>query len=305
MGISYGIEGNEGAGKSLLFGLTRILFEQTTNFPVLARREPGGTELGEIIRPILRDERFSGMHPITNTLLYTAARSELFFGSETPFLENNPHGILLKDRTWLSTFALQSVDGADIEYIRSVQQPFMQIPERFIVIDIPVEETIVRMMAAYKRSGGNREADWRDKQNVGVLKQIRENYLNFVRDNRERCIVLNCFDDPWEKAAIVKLDAVCTLSTREGATFGALEKSNLLHTFSDEAKLIVETHETHIYSPENRYVKTFDIEVYRNEVEEARRELNYPGREELQRKMHNEWQKLGIEGNSLRGLERR
>lgn len=305
MSVSYGIEGNEAAGKTFLMTLTRILLQKTTNFPVLALREPGGTELGELIRPILRNEKFRNMHPVTNTLLYTAPRSELFFNVETPFLENNQYGILLKDRTWLSTLSLQSVDGANIDYIRSVQKPFMGIPAKFIIIDIPVQETVARMYAEYKRENNNREPDWRDKQNVSVLARIRSNYLSFLQANKDKCILLDCFDDPWFKAGLIKHDAIRTfVANKEGGGLGENIILKPLGVYVNEAKYIADTDTAKIFTDEGaKYVKTFDIEKYRQEVEEARRELGLPDREILREKMHEEWRELGLETVSS-GIER-
>ncbi len=301
MGISYGFEGNEGAGKSFLWSLTKRLFQETTGFPVLAVREPGGTPLGEDeIRPILRNEKYKALHSVTNTLLYSAGRAELFFNRETPFLENNDHGILLKDRTWLSTIALQTVDGADLDYIMSVQKPFMSRPDKFIIIDIPVEETITRMFAEYSREKIGREPDWRDKQSFEVLDSIRNNYLKFVVNNRDKCMLFDCFDDPWVKAGEIKLDAVKTLGEKEGFSIGDIEGQRLAE-FIDEAKRIVyESPEESVLVGEGKraFFKPFDINKFRLEAEVARKELGYPNKEKLREQMHLEWQNLGIETNN-------
>lgn len=304
MGISYSFEGNEGAGKSLLFSLTKRLFEETTRFPVRAIREPGGTVLGEQeIRPILRNPEYKGLHAITNTLLYTAGRAESYFHQEIPFLEQNPHGILLKDRSWLSTIALQTVDGADINYIMEVQKPFMSLPDKFIIIDIPVEETVARMLAEYRREKSGREPDWRDKQSIETFSAIRSNYLNFAANNLNRCMVFDCFDDPWNKSAEIKLDAVKTLRSREGIVLNGAECSSMMIEFAGEAKTIVDRENQGIgFSPPegDRHFKQFDIYSYRLEADMARKELGFPSKEEFQLKMHQEWQKLGIEGGGGR-----
>lgn len=307
MGISYGFEGNEGAGKSFLWSLTKKLFEETTGFPVLAVREPGGTPLGEDeIRPILRNEKYRGLHSVTNTLLYTAGRSELFFSREKPFLEQNVHGIVLKDRTWLSTIALQTVDGADLDYIMSVQKPFIASPDKFVIIDIPVEETITRMKAEYSREKIGREPDWRDKQSSEILGLIRKNYLNFAVGNPDRCMVFDCFDDPWVKAAEIKLDAVKNLLAIEGDSIDRIEGAAKLIEYTNEAKKIVfESPEESVWVGGGNKVniKPFDIDKFRLEADLARQELGYPSKEVLRAKMHQEWQNLGIEGGGGR-LER-
>lgn len=302
MGVSISIEGPEGAGKTILSMLTSELFKQTTGFPVRSTREPGGTPVGEAIRGILKNSEYSDIDPMTNVLLFNAARSELFHKVEEPFLKDNLHGILLKDRSWLSTIALQDAEGADIKYINFVQEPFISIPDRFVIIDIPVEETIVRMTAA-QNGNASREVDWRDQHTIETLERIRENYLSFAVKHKERCIVLDCFNDPWDKAARIEVEAVKILREREGIILDGQEIKNFQQEFSLEAKNIALTHKT--WDSRNKQeVLLFDIRELREEVENARIQLGYPSREELQKKMHEKWQFIGLEGFSV-GRERR
>lgn len=301
-GLSFSIEGSEGAGKTVLSMLTRELLKETTGFPVLSTREPGGTPVGEAIRSILKNSQYSDMNPTTNVLLFNAARSELYYRIEVPFLENNPHGILLKDRSRLSTITLQDAEGANISYINSVQKPFISIPDRFVIIDIPVQETIVRMTAA-QNSNGNREVDWRDNHRVEILEKIRENYLSFAAKHKEQCIVLDCFDDPWDKAARIKLEAVKILRGNDGDPLDQNELDNSQRVFSLEARNIALNHKVWD-SREQKEVPFLDIYGLRDEVERAREQLNYPSREELQREMHEKWRFMGLEGFSM-GVERR
>lgn len=301
-GISFSIEGSEGAGKTVLSMLTRELLQQTTGFPVLSTREPGGTPVGEAIRSILKNSEYSSMNPTTNVLLFNAARSELFYSVEVPFLENNPHGVLLKDRSRLSTITLQDAEGANIGYINSVQKPFISIPDRFVIIDIPVKETIVRMTAA-QNSSGNREVDWRDNHKVEILEKIRENYLLFASRHKDQCLVLDCFDDPWDKAARIKLEAVKILRANEGVVLDRKELEDFQRVFSLEARNIALNHKIWD-SREKKEVPFLDIYGLRDEVERAREQLHYPSREELRGEMHKKWQFMGLEGFST-GVERR
>ena len=295
MGISIAIEGSEGAGKSVLHKLTEILFKETTDFSVLATREPGGTKLGSMVRTILKGDDFQDMHAISNVLLYSTARAELFFKKEVPFLEEHPRGILLKDRSWLSTVCLQTVDGAGLEYIDLVQQPFKEIPHKFAIIDIPVLETVVRMESV-SRYSSDREIDWRDKQTQENLGKIRENYLSYAIKNRDKCIVLDCFDDPWKKAATIKYESIKLLMSKEGLVLDEAQ----LGIFIDEARQLGTTYA----SKEGGTFGTFDIAEYREQVEETRQKLGYPNREELQAGMHEEWRAMGIEGAGV-GIERK
>jgi thymidylate kinase len=290
MGISSTIEGSEGAGKSFLQSLTGDLLTNTTNFPIYETREPGDTPFGEEMWRLTRDERFKDVDPIAKILMYSASRADIYFSRELPFLEKNPQGILLKDRGWLSTICLQTVDGGNIEYIRAVQEPFVKIPTKFVIIDIPVEETIARMEAE-KRLLNRKDIDWRDQQTIENLERIRLNYLTFATNNDNRCVVLDCFDEPWQNAAKVKRLAMQCL--------GFPTDLGMEIIFAEEAKFIVETH-TFRDINRDKTVLTYDLTEARKIREEVRIEFGLPNREELRHAMHKEWQDLGIEGGMSR-----
>lgn len=300
MGVSLAIEGPEGGGKSFLFSLSAKLIWETTGLPLMRSTEPGGTSLGEAIRKILKSPGYSDMHAIAGTLLFNAARAELYFKYEKPFLEANPRGILLKERCWLSTDVYQKVEGADAEYVARVTEPFIGIPEFFAIIDCPVGETQVRM-AAIEKFHGNREVDWRDLLPEDNLQRYRDAYLKFAQENKDRCIMLDCFDDPWNKAARIKFEILRLLANKEGTVISANQRLEMLREFSKTAREIVETRETW-FTPEKRNIREFPIEELRAQVEAVRSELGFPARSELQIKMHEEWQRLGLEGFSS-GIE--
>lgn len=298
MGISFCLEGSEGAGKSTLKAIAEILLKETTDFPVLSTREPGGTDLGEAVRSILKSDLSRNVHPVANMLLYSAARAELCFKVEKPFLEKNEFGVLLKDRSWLSTESLQMVDGVGLDYIKEVNAPFTGVPDKFVIIDIPVPETVVRMESVFRYSS-EREIDWRDKQTQENLHKIRRNYLDFAIRNRDRVLLLDCFDDPWDKAARIKFEIVKSFALRNPET---VVGKNLMHTsisILHEARKIGRIYAT----KEGGKYGVFNIDEYRQKVEATRIDLNYPSKVELQTQMHREWIQLGLEG-ARSGIER-
>jgi len=299
MGVSIAIEGPEGAGKSLLSLLVKLHLEETIDLPFIITREPGSSALGEQIRQMLKTDIYKDLHPATSALLFNASRAELFYKVEQPFLRDNPKGILVKDRCWLSTEALQVAEGGDRTFITNLTSPFKSIPDKFAIIDIPVLETVVRMEAAFTYSS-EREIDWRDEQKQEVLFEIRKNYLDFAVQNPDKCIVLDCFDDPWVKAGRIKFEAIKTLAEQEGKIIDNREGQELLLRFQQEAKKIMDE------DTERKVLRIFDIEGLRRNVEKTRIKLNFPVRDELRKKMHEEWGALGLEGTqNLNRLERK
>jgi dTMP kinase len=107
LGIARGrlisIEGLDGAGKTtLVAGLTRALAERGRELLVL--REPGGVELSERIRELVKDPALD-VHPRAEALLYAAARAQLVAEELEPLLEQGRWVLL--DRFVDSSLAYQ------------------------------------------------------------------------------------------------------------------------------------------------------------------------------------------------------
>jgi dTMP kinase len=96
-------EGIDGCGKTTQLHLLkeRLLDE---GYDVNDFREPGGTEVSEFIRSILLNPEIE-MHPVTELLLFSAARSELIAQKVMPELKKGH--IVLLDRFYDSTVAYQ------------------------------------------------------------------------------------------------------------------------------------------------------------------------------------------------------
>jgi dTMP kinase len=100
------IEGIDGSGKSTLCaGLRAELGER-----IVLLREPGGVELGERIRALVKDPALS-IDPIAETLLFAAARAQLVTERLAPLLDAGATIVL--DRFVDSSLAYQGA-GRDI-----------------------------------------------------------------------------------------------------------------------------------------------------------------------------------------------
>jgi dTMP kinase len=123
LGIARGrlisIEGLDGAGKTtLVAGLTRELAARGRELLVL--REPGGVELSERIRELVKDPELS-VDPRAEALLYAAARAQLVSEQLVPLLESGQWVLL--DRFVDSSLAYQGAGrGLGVEAIRSLNE---------------------------------------------------------------------------------------------------------------------------------------------------------------------------------------
>jgi dTMP kinase len=96
-------EGIDGSGKSTQIKfLKQQLVEQ--GFSVQAFREPGGTEVSEKVRSLLLQPQLN-VHPVTEILLFSAARAQLISEKVEPLLAKNV--VVILDRYYDSTVAYQ------------------------------------------------------------------------------------------------------------------------------------------------------------------------------------------------------
>lgn len=113
-------EGIDGCGKSTQINLLREHFDKQ-GFDYSVFREPGGTEISERIRSLLLHET-EEMDPVTELLLFSAARSQLIKEKVLPLLEENR--IVILDRFYDSTTAYQGYgrQSVDLESIHILNE---------------------------------------------------------------------------------------------------------------------------------------------------------------------------------------
>lgn len=113
-------EGIDGCGKSTQINLLKKYFNRQ-GFDYSVFREPGGTEISEKIRSLLLHET-DEMDPITELLLFSAARSQLLREKVLPLLKENR--IVILDRFYDSTTAYQGYgrQSVDLESIRVLNE---------------------------------------------------------------------------------------------------------------------------------------------------------------------------------------
>ena len=183
-------EGIEGSGKSTQ---TAILSDRLRNagFNIFYTREPGGTPTGEIIRNLLQhDLAGEPLCAEAEALLFCASRAQLCRNVIKPLLNGGTWVVL--DRFTDSTLAYQGYGrGFNVEQLRGINDFATNSlkPDMTILIDIPVEEGLSRVLA---RSNGVR--DRIEREPIEFHKRLREGYLETARLEPERFVVINGMD---------------------------------------------------------------------------------------------------------------
>ncbi|HIP69468.1 MAG TPA: dTMP kinase [Chromatiales bacterium] len=181
-------EGIEGAGKSTqVVNLQNYL--QENNIDCVLTREPGGTEVAEVIRAVLLDKQLPAMHSDTELLLMFAARAEHLHKKIQPALKQGQW--VLCDRFTDASYAYQGYGrGIDLNRLAVLEQ-WVQgdvRPDLVFVFDLPVETGLKR---ADKRS----EADRFEQETRAFFNRVREGYLERASQNTERYKIIDAGQD--------------------------------------------------------------------------------------------------------------
>jgi dTMP kinase len=183
------IEGLDGAGKSTLAGsLADVLGERDARVQLL--REPGGVEVSERIRALVKDPALDVL-PRTEALLYAAARAQLVQQRLEPLLEQG--AVVLLDRFVDSSLAYQGA-GRDlgIEEIRAVNlfATGGLAPDRTLLLRIAPAEGRARQ---HQRAG---DADRLERENDDFFAAIAAAYDQLASAEPERIRVIDAGRPP-------------------------------------------------------------------------------------------------------------
>jgi len=165
------IDGPDGAGKSTQ---VRLLAKriQDEGYAVKILRDPGGTEIGELIRGILLDPLLAAMTPEAETFLYMASRSQLVAEKIKPALEANV--VVLLDRFLSSTVAYQGAAGG-ISKEEILGMAHIAVgdawPDCVIIIDVPAQTGMERIGA---------DRDRMEAKSLDFHRRVRKGFLDFA-----------------------------------------------------------------------------------------------------------------------------
>jgi dTMP kinase len=191
------IEGLDGAGKTTLVGALAGALHQRGR-EVLVLREPGGVELSERIRALLRDPRVT-MEPQAEALLYAAARAQLVAEQLEPLLEEG--NWVLLDRFVDSSLAYQGAGrGLGVDEVRRLNAFATRglTPDRTLLLRIDPETGLARV------SGRPEDADRLEREPLAFFFAVAEAYDVLAAAEPERFAVIDArADRPTVLAACV------------------------------------------------------------------------------------------------------
>ncbi|MBS3169846.1 dTMP kinase [Candidatus Woesearchaeota archaeon] len=162
-------------------------------------REPGGVDLAEDIRRLLLAPASTGMEPLTEVLLFEAARTEYHGKFVIPQLRDGV--TIVTDRSYFSTVAFQGFGhGVDVDLIKRYNHDAVSghHPDISFILDVDcVEEAVKRALFASGKSG---EADRFEQEDLDFHRRVRNGYRAIPDLYPERRICLVPSFDEMETA---------------------------------------------------------------------------------------------------------
>lgn len=185
-GFFITFEGSEGSGKStqskFLCDYLRSLGAESVYL-----REPGGTKISEKIRAILLNPENGSMVPVTEMLLYMAARAQTVSEIIKPGLSQRR--IIICDRFLDSTVVYQGYGlGMDVKVIKDIGNLVTQgmKPDLTIFLDLPVKKGL-----RYRQD----KRDRIEKRPLSYHMRVRKGYLALAKSEPERFKVIKVDDN--------------------------------------------------------------------------------------------------------------
>jgi dTMP kinase len=192
------VEGLDGAGKTTLVAGLAVALEER-GAPVVILREPGGVEVSERIRDLLKDPSLE-IDPRAEALLYAAARAQLVAEELRPLLEAGT--TVLLDRFVDSSLAYQGAGrGLGVEEIRTLNEfgTGGLTPDRTLLLRIDPEGGRGRI--------ADREADRLELEDGEFFSRVAAEYDALAAAEPDRIAVIDAAQPP----AAVLADALAAL----------------------------------------------------------------------------------------------
>lgn len=187
-GIFITFEGGEGSGKSTHL---RLLSERlrAQGHTVLVTREPGGCPISEKIRTLVLDRENAEMTPITEALLYAAARAQHVAQIIRPALERGD--IVLCDRFLDSSVAYQGYGrGLGEEMVRTINAPAIDglMPDVTFFLSVNVRAAQGRI--------ADRELDRLELAGVDFHERVAAAFDRLAYGDNQRILLIETSHDP-------------------------------------------------------------------------------------------------------------
>ena len=174
------IEGQDGTGKSTQVRLLKEYFEKQGK-TVVIMDEPDGDlpqahDLHDLI--LVRGKDYN-LEPMTNVLLFTAARSELWRKQIEPTLKNG--GVVISARNWWSTLAYQGY-GEGVSKSKIIKLTHEALPEKYVRPDHGFILTVSDQIREERQKGRGKSKETFECKPDDFQQKVNHAYLKIAKD---------------------------------------------------------------------------------------------------------------------------
>ena len=174
------IEGQDGTGKSTQVRLLREYFEKQGK-KVVVMDEPDGDlpQAHELHDLILVKGKDFGLEPMTNVLLFTAARVELWKKIAEPVLKEG--GVVISARNWWSTLAYQGY-GEGISRSKIIRLTKELLPALYVTPDLGVILTTTDEVRLSRQGGRGKAKETFEAKPSEFQQKVNNAYPKIAKD---------------------------------------------------------------------------------------------------------------------------
>ncbi len=190
-GLFITMEGTDGAGKTTQINMLKDYLEKK-GFNVICTREPGGTPISEDIRKIILDRNNTEMFPITEALLYAAARAQHVNEVILPAL--NDGCVIISDRFLDSNLVYQG-------FARSMGEKLIKNINRYAIGNLEPDITFFLKLKpedGIARKKKQAELDRMEMENFNFHQRVYDGYVSLSRKNKARIKTIDATLPPEE-----------------------------------------------------------------------------------------------------------
>jgi len=190
-------EGGEGSGKSVQAKALATALESRGRTVVLTR-EPGGTPGAEAIRALLVTGAQDRWTPLSEALLFNAARADHLARKIRPAIQAGQWVICdrFSDSTRAYQGAAQGLADEELDLLERMTVGESR-PDLTFILDVPVEVGLAR---AASRGGAEARYEGFDP---AFHERLRQAYLAIAAAEPARCVVIDGTKSPTEVAAAI------------------------------------------------------------------------------------------------------
>jgi dTMP kinase len=206
-GVFITLEGPDGSGKTSQIPLLAEYLGDK-GYQVVTTREPGGTQISDQIKDVLKSMQNKAMHPRTEILLFCSARAQLVEEVIRPSLAEGK--IVISDRYADSTLAYQGYGhGYDLALLYSLLNfaTGNLWPDLTLYLDLDAEEGLNR-----RRSGGD-QWDRLDDYALAFHQRVREGYREMVAASPQRWKLIDACQTPPQVQSDLRQTVAAFLET--------------------------------------------------------------------------------------------